>query len=384
MLDMKVSLQSKKLWVQSNIQNVAFCPEVNLVSGDGVSIFLPLSVLAASSEFIKSLLIPCCNSCGGVVRISLPSITGETLVLASQILLSGETEYMTKDNIDDFLVSVEELLLVLLGFKVKLGRNLCRGSDQDSPIRCIEDEGSVNIVNEKKFRFQDNALNGPKKRNNDDMNNNYENPYLGLKKKVKIMNKDHDPQAKVDDDIGLRLRRKSCSSSFSSSCSSSSKKPSLNLSPSPTRYMFRERRSTNEKLGTISTHQNSAVCGGANAMVDISKAGKVVSDNVNERNPGKNVKIKSHPDTSQTSAYFQCQDCDESYRFKVSLIKHQVEEHFYEELENMFVEEFLRCSVCCKMDFKNTGLGMFIRHKAESHQAIEMLKAKISMIDSDD
>merc|ERR1712130_800699 len=187
-----------------------------------------------------------------------------------------------------------------------------------SPIGCIEDEGSVDIVNEKEFRFQDNALNGPEKRNNDDMNNNYENPNLGSKKKVKIMNKDPDPQTKVDDDIGLRLRRKSCSYSFSSSCSSSSKKPSLNLSP--TRYMLRERRSTNEKLGTISTHQNSAVCGGANAMEEISKAEKVFSDNVNERNPGKNVKIKSHPDTSQIGAYFQCQDCDESYRFKVSLI----------------------------------------------------------------
>jgi len=382
MIDMKVSLQSKNLWVQSNIQNVAFCPEANLVSGDGVSIFLPLSVLAASSEFIKSLLIPCCNSCGGVVRISLPSVTGETLILASQILLSGETENMNKDNIDDILVSVEELLLVLLGFKVQLGIKLCRVSDQDSPIGCIKDNGSVDIINEKEFRFQDNALNGPEKTYNDDMNNNHENPNLDIKKKVKILNKDPDPQTKVDDDIGIRLCRKSCSSSFSSSCSSSSKQPSLN--PSPTRYMLRERRSTNEKLGTISTHQNSVACVGANAMEDISKSEKVVSDIVDERNPGKNIKIKSHPNISQTSAYLQCQDCDESYRFKVSLIKHQVEEHFYEELENMFVEEFLRCSVCCKMDFKNTGLGMFIRHKAESHLAIELLRAKISMTDTDD
>jgi len=388
MIDMKVSLQSKNLWVQSNIQNVAFCQEANIVSGDGVSIFLPLSMLAATSEFIRSLLIPCCNSnsCGGVVRISLPSVTGETLVLASQILLSGETENIETDNIDDISTSVEELMLVLLGFKVQLGINLYRrAADQDSPMGCVEDEGPVDIVN-KSVRFLDKALNGPEKTNDDDMNNNYENPNLVLKKKVKMMNKAADPipQTKVDD-ISPRLRRKSCSSSFSSSCSSSSKNPSL--SPSLSRYMLRE-RSTKEKSSTISTQPNSVVCGGTNAMEDISKASKVVSDNVKKRNPSENVKtkscVKSHPDISQTSAYFQCQDCDESYRFKVSLIKHQVEEHFYEELENMFVEEFFRCSVCCKLDFSNTGLGMFIRHKAESHQAIEMLQAMISMTDTDD
>ena len=59
----------------------------------------------------------------------------------------------------------------------------------------------------------------------------------------------------------------------------------------------------------------------------------------------------------------------------MSLIKHQVEEHFYEELENMFVEEFLRCSVCCKMDFKNTGLGMFMRHAVKVlHENVAKLK----------
>ena len=35
---MNFSLQAKNLWIQNGIQNFAFCPKVNLVSGDGVFI----------------------------------------------------------------------------------------------------------------------------------------------------------------------------------------------------------------------------------------------------------------------------------------------------------------------------------------------------------
>merc|ERR1712179_462927 len=97
--------------------------------------------------------------------------------------------------------------------------------------------------------------------------------------------------------------------------------------------------------------------------------------NVNTVKQKKNVKEKkTSPVLSKSSEYFPCADCDDTFRYMVSLRKHQVDEHIYEELEDMFVGEFVECSVCCKIDFSNTGLGMFIRHKAESHGAVEMFQ----------
>ena len=107
---MNFFLQTKNLWIQNGIQNSAFCPKVNLVSGDGVSISIPVSILAASSEFLRSLRLPY-NMFGGVPSITLPSVTGDTLLLASQIFLNGESEKMTQEAIRINLVSLEKLLL---------------------------------------------------------------------------------------------------------------------------------------------------------------------------------------------------------------------------------------------------------------------------------
>ena len=132
--NMIVSLQSKSLWIETDVQNVAFCAKVNLISGDGVSVYLPLSLLVASSDFMRSLLLSSCITCGGVTRVSLPSVTGETLNLASQILQYGETEQMNKrKDIVTNSGSVAELL-ELLGCKAHLrivctknGKNLLNG-----------------------------------------------------------------------------------------------------------------------------------------------------------------------------------------------------------------------------------------------------------------
>jgi len=73
---------------------------------------------------------------------------------------------------------------------------------------------------------------------------------------------------------------------------------------------------------------------------------------------------------------FLCPVCSESFKLRGKLIKHQVDEHYYEDLENLLVEEFIESKVCCKVNFTNTGFGMFIRHKVAKHGALELVSFK--------
>ena len=91
------------------MQNFQSSEQVNLLSGDGV----------ASSDFLHLLLLPYCSNCSNSNTIYLPTITGFTLKLLSQILLGGETEQLPGDGIVSCLESVEEVL-ELLGCEVKL------------------------------------------------------------------------------------------------------------------------------------------------------------------------------------------------------------------------------------------------------------------------
>ena len=92
------------------------------------------------------------------------------------------------------------------------------------------------------------------------------------------------------------------------------------------------------------------------------------------------------PAPRKTSAELSCPECGKSAKYKVKMIKHLVDEHYYEELENVLVGEFLESSVCCRMDFSNTGLGMFIRHKADKHRAVQKVAHKdvVDLLDRND
>ena len=75
----------------------------------------------------------------------------------------------------------------------------------------------------------------------------------------------------------------------------------------------------------------------------------------------------------RTVLEFFCPVCTNSAKFKIrnKFIKHLVDDHYYEELENLLVGEFFESSVCCKIDFAKSGFGMFIRHNAEKHKAVQ-------------
>jgi len=381
---MNVSVQSKALWVENDVQNVAFSPQVNLVSGDGVSIYLPLALLAASCDFMKSLLQYSCTTCGGVTRVSLPSVSGDTLTLASQILLSGESEHMDADKIVNNLENVLKLL-ELLGCKAQL-RTVCSRSLADLQSDCMKsladmDDG-VRVMSQEKIVTEVELHN---RRGQElfteikDVNQNYENLLLDTRFMKKGENRDvvypgphsnvADPirdetrtefgkgQIKTDNKAGGRGSRshgskaaettKRLSTSSSSSCAG----PRLRSSGFSLRSQKRKTRQT--KLEETRTET-------------------VKANTVKQKRDVKRKKTATV--LSNSSEYIPCPDCDETFRYMVSLRKHQVDEHFYEELEVMFVEEFLECSVCCKIDFSNTGLGMFIRHKAENHKAVEIVQ----------
>jgi len=78
--------------------------------------------------------------------------------------------------------------------------------------------------------------------------------------------------------------------------------------------------------------------------------------------------------------HFLCPVCSESFKVEGKLIKHQVDEHYYEDLENLLVEEYIESKVCCKVNFANTGFGMFIRHKAAKHGALQLVSFKTKQV----
>jgi len=84
-------------------------------------------------------------------------------------------------------------------------------------------------------------------------------------------------------------------------------------------------------------------------------------------------------DSFERSAKFQslsCQGCSKSFKQKMKLISHQVDDHYYEDLENLLVGEFLEFKVCCLKDFSKSGFDAFIRHKALFHGALDLVMFK--------
>jgi len=87
--------------------------QVKLISGDGFSVSLPLPLLLASSALLKSVLSS--HHCCGGVDISLPSVTGGTLLLVAEIIKRGETTCLDGTvNSRESLKEMEQVLGLLL------------------------------------------------------------------------------------------------------------------------------------------------------------------------------------------------------------------------------------------------------------------------------
>jgi len=133
---MQISLQRNSSWLADvSYQNFPSCSDqVNLISGDGQSISLPLSFIVASSPFLQSLLpLPC--ACPTSPTISLPSTTGLTLKMLAQIFSNGETELLVEETTETCVKSLQEVL-ELLRSEVKVVLD----------IDCVKSLKVVNVI----------------------------------------------------------------------------------------------------------------------------------------------------------------------------------------------------------------------------------------------
>eukprot|EP00092_Neocalanus_flemingeri_P020108 GFUD01021769.1.p1 GENE.GFUD01021769.1~~GFUD01021769.1.p1 ORF type:complete len:412 (-),score=51.02 GFUD01021769.1:95-1330(-) len=112
---MEVFLQRRSSWVDSASFKsfTARSGEVNLQSGDGQTIHLPVSLFVSASPFLLSLLLPTCPCYSNTTTISLPSTRGFILKLLAQIFSGGETEKLPGEIIKSCLLELQEVLELL-------------------------------------------------------------------------------------------------------------------------------------------------------------------------------------------------------------------------------------------------------------------------------
>ena len=139
--------------------------KVNLQSGDGQTISLPVSLLLAASPFLQTLLPPPCQ-CNTTTTISLPSTRGDSLKLLAQIFSKGETEHLAGGVIESSLEELQQALELLeTGIVLKLSymrtvetlqvRIVEKNEDSETAVATIkekspfisrvEDEDSINL-----------------------------------------------------------------------------------------------------------------------------------------------------------------------------------------------------------------------------------------------
>jgi len=113
--------------------------KVNLQSGDGQTISLPVSHLLAASPFLQTLLPPPCQ-CNTTTTISLPSTRGDSLKLLAQIFSKGETEHLAGGVIESSLEELQEALELLeTGIVLKLSYIRTAETLQVGIVEKIED-----------------------------------------------------------------------------------------------------------------------------------------------------------------------------------------------------------------------------------------------------
>eukprot|EP00092_Neocalanus_flemingeri_P090715 GFUD01114903.1.p1 GENE.GFUD01114903.1~~GFUD01114903.1.p1 ORF type:complete len:388 (+),score=44.06 GFUD01114903.1:70-1233(+) len=114
-MKMEVFLQRRSSWVDSASFKsfTARSGKVNLQSGDGQTIHLPVSLFVSASPFLLSLLLPTCPCYSNTTTISLPSTRGFILKLLAQIFSGGETEKLPGKIIKSCLSELQEVLELL-------------------------------------------------------------------------------------------------------------------------------------------------------------------------------------------------------------------------------------------------------------------------------
>merc|ERR1719369_759327 len=68
-----------------------------------------------------------------------------------------------------------------------------------------------------------------------------------------------------------------------------------------------------------------------------------------------------------------CPVCSAVIKQRNKFLDHLRLDHYYEALEDLLVAKWAESTICCKINFNNSGFGQFVRHKVLKHKAIEDL-----------
>jgi len=151
---MKINLQRESRWLNDIVEQNYSSDCVSLRSGDGVSLTIPASLLAASSEYLSHILHSHSHSCPHVnTVICLPAVSGFSLKLLSQILTVGKTEELSGESIKSCLENVGEVF-ELLRCKVKLVTKLSC-SRASSQLKVVSFESLAHCADQVKEEFKE-------------------------------------------------------------------------------------------------------------------------------------------------------------------------------------------------------------------------------------
>ena len=130
-MDMDISLQSNKIWVDRLTQDIMVkSASISILGEDGFSVDIPLQWLTAASPLVMSMLsdLCLCSAVSDSIAISVPSATRSSLWLITEMFSSGKSEAShllgSTLNLMEDIQSILSVLGVDKKFRPKLFRSV--------------------------------------------------------------------------------------------------------------------------------------------------------------------------------------------------------------------------------------------------------------------
>jgi len=132
---MDAVLQNSEAWLGTLNDNIMRkCASIQLIGGDGLSTFVPMQFLTATSSFFKSVISDSCSwvALSSDMSVSIPSATISTLQNVVEILYSGEIKMCS--GLQSTLEIMEDVqnVLILLGVDIRFGPKVLRSRSKNT------------------------------------------------------------------------------------------------------------------------------------------------------------------------------------------------------------------------------------------------------------
>jgi len=131
---MDVALQNSEAWLGTlNDDIMRKCASIQLIGGDGLSTFVPMHFLTATSSFFKSVISDSCSwvALSSDLSISIPSATITTLQHVVEILYSGEIKMCSGLQLTLEIMEDVHNVLFLLGVDIRFGPKVLRSRSKN-------------------------------------------------------------------------------------------------------------------------------------------------------------------------------------------------------------------------------------------------------------